>query len=193
MLYSPDGSRLASGGGDKAVRFWNTVTHMPQHTCLGHRDHVLCTGGCHLRTATWSLFSHSHSFLSPVWSPDGLTFVSADKSGEIRLWDPKTGTAKVPLRPVPPSLLLVSSSLLLVPSFHAYPLPLSPDVRRQGPPLRGHKKWVTSLAFEPLHADPSCTRLASSSKDHTVRQGQGYPKQQMHFLLRLTCSQRTFA
>ena len=32
---SPDGTRLASGGGDKAVRFWNTITHMPQHTCLG--------------------------------------------------------------------------------------------------------------------------------------------------------------
>ena len=111
------------------------------------------------------LLVHSHFLpLSPVWSPDGLTFVSADKSGEIRLWDPKTGTAKVPLRPVLPSLLL--------PSFLASKLPLSPDVPRQGQPLRGHKKWVTSLAFEPLHADPTCTRLASSSKDHTVRQSQ---------------------
>ena len=69
VSYSPDGSRLASGGGDKAVRFWNTITHMPQHTCLGHRDHVLCT----------------------AWSPDGAVFVSADRSGEIRIWDPKTG------------------------------------------------------------------------------------------------------
>ena len=39
----------------------------------------------------------------------------------------------------------------------------------RGPPLKGHKKWVTSLACEPLHLDPSCQRLASSSKDHTVR------------------------
>jgi len=69
---------------------------------------------------------------------------------------------------------------LELPSFLAYSLCLPPDVRRQGQPLRGHKKWVTSLAFEPLHADPTCTRLASSSKDHTVRQGQGYPEKQMH-------------
>lgn len=110
VSYSPDGSRLASGGGDKAVRFWNTTTHMPQHTCLGHRDHVLCT----------------------TWSPDGAVFVSADRSGEIRIWDPKTGQGR-------------------------------------GQPLRGHKKWITSLCFEPLHADPTCARLASSSKDHTVR------------------------
>jgi ribosome assembly protein 4 len=67
-------------------------------------------------------------------------------------------------------------------------LPLPPDVRPQGQPLHGHKKWVTSLAFEPLHADPSCTRLASSSKDHTVRQGQGYPEKQMHLLLRTAYS-----
>ena len=47
----------ASGGGDKAVRFWNVITSMPQHTCLGHTHHVLCT----------------------TWSPDGNSFVSADR------------------------------------------------------------------------------------------------------------------
>jgi ribosome assembly protein 4 len=130
------------------------ITSMPQHTCLGHTNHVLCT----------------------TWAPDGNSFVSADRyvkrfivtflfqfffsffsflvfffsfffhfffhfsfsfsfsirSGEIRIWDPKTGV-------------------------------------QRGQPLRGHKKWVTSLSFEPLHADPSCTRLASSSKDFTVK------------------------
>lgn len=109
VSYSPDGKRLASGGGDMAVRFWNVVTSMPAHTCIGHRNHVLCT----------------------AWSPDGKVFVSADKSGEIRVWDPKTGTQK-------------------------------------GQPMRGHSKWITSLAFEPLHLDPRCRRLASSSKDHTI-------------------------
>lgn len=33
----------------------------------------------------------------------------------------------------------------------------------------GHSKWITALAFEPLHLDPSCTRMASSSKDCTVK------------------------
>ena len=27
---------IASGGGDKAVRFWNVITSMPQHTCIGN-------------------------------------------------------------------------------------------------------------------------------------------------------------
>jgi ribosome assembly protein 4 len=110
ISYSPDGKRLASGGGDMCVRFWNVVTSMPTHTCSGHKHHVLCTG----------------------WTPNGKNFVSADRSGEIRMWDPATG------QPV-------------------------------GNPMRGHKKWVTSLAFEPLHLDGTCQRMASSSKDNTTR------------------------
>jgi ribosome assembly protein 4 len=35
--------------------------------------------------------------------------------------------------------------------------------------LKGHSKWVTSLSFEPLHANPRCIRFASSSKDHTIK------------------------
>jgi len=110
VSYSPDGKRLASGGGDLAVRFWNVTTSMPVHTCMGHKHHVLCT----------------------IWTPDAKLFISADRSGEIRVWDPQTGKAV-------------------------------------GQPMSGHKKWITSLCFEPLHRDPSCTRLASSSKDSTVK------------------------
>lgn len=41
-----------------------------------------------------------------------------------------------------------------------------------GNPLLGHSKWITSLAFEPLHLVPTknpSPRLASASKDGTVR------------------------
>ncbi|CAM9760754.1 unnamed protein product [Choristocarpus tenellus] len=69
VSYSPDGSLLASGGGDMTVRFWDVGTSLPQFTCRGHLHHVLCT----------------------AWSPDGKRFASADRKGEVRLWDPKTG------------------------------------------------------------------------------------------------------
>jgi len=65
------GRNLASGGGDTTVRFWDVNTSLPRHTCMGHRNHVLCTS----------------------WSPDGTKFASADKNGVVIIWDPSTGKA----------------------------------------------------------------------------------------------------
>lgn len=110
LSYSPNGKHLASGGGDKTVRFWNVNTNLPLFVCEGHSHHILYTG----------------------WTPNNKVFVSADRSGEIRLWNPTNG-------------------------------------KLIGAPLRGHKKWVTSLTFEPLHRDVECSRMASSSKDNTIR------------------------
>lgn len=83
---------------------------------------------------------HKNHVLCTAWSPDGTKFASGDRNGEIRLWNPHTGE--------PPK-----------------------DGRAQ---LLGHKKWITSLSWEPAHrqaqrGSDSCIRLASSSKDSTVR------------------------
>jgi WD40 repeat protein len=103
VSFSPDGKKLASGGGDMAVRFWNPITNMPSHVCTGHKHHVLCT----------------------AWSPCGTIFASADRSGEIRLWDPATGS-------------------------------------QRGSAMKGHTKWITSLAFEPIHVRIMCGSIVLS-------------------------------
>jgi len=69
VSFSPCGNHLASGGGDTTVRFWDTHTCLPKHTCQGHK----------------------HWVLSTAWSPDGKRFASGDKNGEVRIWDPATG------------------------------------------------------------------------------------------------------
>lgn len=65
------GRHLASGGGDTTVRFWDTNTSLPRHTCYGHKNHVLCTS----------------------WSPCSTRFASSDKNGVLITWDPTTGKA----------------------------------------------------------------------------------------------------
>eukprot|EP00516_Mucochytrium_quahogii_P004121 CAMPEP_0203761614 /NCGR_PEP_ID=MMETSP0098-20131031/14658_1 /ASSEMBLY_ACC=CAM_ASM_000208 /TAXON_ID=96639 /ORGANISM=" , Strain NY0313808BC1" /LENGTH=504 /DNA_ID=CAMNT_0050655677 /DNA_START=350 /DNA_END=1864 /DNA_ORIENTATION=+ len=69
VSFSPEGDRLASGGGDTTVRFWNISTRTPRFVCKGHKNHVLCG----------------------QWSPDGMKFASGDKSGTVIIFDPETG------------------------------------------------------------------------------------------------------
>lgn len=110
VAFSPDGKRLASGGGDATVRFWDINTGTPLHTCRGHKNHVLCT----------------------AWSPDGTRFISGDRNGEIRIWNPLTG-------------------------------------EQVGSTLKGHRQWITSLTWEPMHRNVNCERFASSSKDGSIK------------------------
>merc|ERR1712083_213470 len=71
-LFSPDGRHLASGSGDKTVRFWDITTETPVHVCKGHINWVLAM----------------------AWSPDGKLLASGDKAGHVMVWDPVTGKAR---------------------------------------------------------------------------------------------------
>jgi len=68
-LFSPDGRYLASGSGDKTVRFWDINTETPHHVCKGHTNWVLAI----------------------AWAPDGSLLASGDKNGHVMIWDPETG------------------------------------------------------------------------------------------------------
>ncbi|XP_017781834.1 PREDICTED: notchless protein homolog 1 [Nicrophorus vespilloides] len=69
VSFSPDGKHLASGSGDKTVRFWDVHTQTPHFTCQGHNHWVLCI----------------------AWAPDSSKLASGCKNGKIMIWDPQTG------------------------------------------------------------------------------------------------------
>jgi WD40 repeat protein len=150
VCFSPDGTRLVSGGEDGTVRVWHAQMGHPVLTLQGHRGTVssVCFSPDGRRIASGGYDSHS-DYLVKVWearndqepltfkrhngevasvcfSPDGTLVASGSSDAMVRLWAARTGRE------------------ILV--------------------LRGHTGQVTSVSFN-SHSN----RLASASDDGTVR------------------------
>ncbi|MEV4138503.1 pentapeptide repeat-containing protein [Dactylosporangium sp. NPDC049742] len=180
VAWSPDGTRLATGGND-GVRVWNATTGEEHLQFAGHTDWVrsvtwspdgtrLATGGNDgvwiWNTATGAehrhLAGHTSSVEAVAWSPDG-THLATGGDDSVRVWNATTGVEHLQLAGHTSSVEAVAWSPdgthlatggddgVRVWNTAAGAEPLQ---------LAGHTEWVRSVAWS-----PDGTRLATGSND----------------------------
>ena len=123
-----------------------------------------------------SITGHGEPILCVAFPPDTSSrMVSGSGDGTARIWDSDTGTPFKTLKGHTSWVLCVSYSpdgeLLATGSMDSTVRIWSAKTGDHiAGPLKGHGKWITSIAWEPYHLSaPGRPRLASSSKDGTVR------------------------
>lgn len=145
VVFSPDGTKLATGAEDKQIRIWDIASKSIRHVFTGHEQDIysldfsrngrFVASGSGDRTArVWDLESSQQVLTLSI--EDGVTTVAISPDGNyvaagsldkvVRLWDAKTGYL----------------------------------VER----LEGHKDSVYSVAFSPNGKD-----LYSGSLDNTIK------------------------
>eukprot|EP00899_Mesostigma_viride_P016657 jgi/Mesvir1/24993/Mv16951-RA.1 len=121
-----------------------------------------------------TMTGHTEAVLSVAFSPDGKRLASGSGDATVRFWDLTTAT---PLHTGKGHTNWVLCTSWSPDGKYLVTGDMNGEVRLWDPEtgvalggaLKGHRKWVTSVAWEPAHVVYPCDRFATSSKDFTVR------------------------
>jgi WD40 repeat protein len=188
LVYSPDGSVLATAGHDGSVHLRDPGTGEVRHRLRGHEAHVyaldfhpdagiLATGDTRGALRLWEqgsgaavrmLGRHRGAVYSVRFSPDGGTLASADSDGLVRLWDMNSHQLRHELTghrgSVWPVEFRPGTTELVTSSNDGSTRVWDVNTGEVRNTLRGHGRRITSVSFSAVTG-----ALATCGNDGSVR------------------------
>jgi len=188
IAISPDGEKLAIGGGNGIVSLWDVSKGINIGVLEGHTGDVnsvafspdgktLASGGDDKSVRLWDvgkgkslaiIEEHTDYVNSVTFSPDGKTLASGSNDRSVRLWDVARGKSLANMRGFSASISSVDfspDSKILASGGWDNTVYLWDVVNEKLLAIiEGHKGPVKSVAFS-----PDGNTLASGSTDNTVR------------------------
>ena len=187
IVYSPDGSKIATAGNDRTVRIWDGATgtliremrHDREITAVAFSPDGarLATAGSDNTALIWDLVSerphftalkHDNSILTLEFSLDGTMLATASSDKTARIWETSTGKLITgPLRhdnAVTAVSFSHDGSLLATASFDKTARIWNTQSGIQVSPPLEHSDYVTSVCFS-----PDDSKLVTAGNDNTAR------------------------
>ena len=180
VVYSPDGTTLASGGmWDNSINLWNANTAEKKAILTGHKrivksvaysqDGKLLASSCWDMIRLWDAETGQHRLTIPnpgalftkiVFAPDGTSLTSVSANGKIQTWDVKTGRHKGVLTHVHNiySMLPSPDGKNIATGLHGDLLLWNTNTQQPKSLFTVHTEYITPLLFSPDGKTLTCVK-----------------------------------
>jgi WD40 repeat protein len=188
VVFSNDGTLIASASHDETVKIWNVATGEEQRTLKGHKSSVnsvvfskdgtlIASGSWDNTVKIWSvttgeeqrtLEGHKSSVNSVVFSKDGTLIASGSHDKTVKIWNVTTGEEQRTLKGHKSSVNSVvfskDGTLIASGSRDKTVKIWKVAMGEEEQTLEGHTDWVNSVVFS-----NDGTLIASGSDDRTIK------------------------